>query len=102
MKIFRDEDGQMLVFSALSMTILVGFLALAFDVGQMFRARRNLQVAADAAATAAALDYYYNYSVRGANAVAHAQAEGQAATTANWLTNGSNNVTVAINCPPTM
>ena len=48
--------------TALSMTVLVGFLALAIDVGMLFRAKRNMQIAADAAAIAGALDYKYNGS----------------------------------------
>jgi Flp pilus assembly protein TadG len=101
MKILRNEDGQMLVFTALSMTILIGFLAIAIDVGLLFRTKRNLQTAADAAATAAALDYYFNLSVQGANAVTHAQAEGQTASTANGFTDGQNGATVTISCAPT-
>jgi hypothetical protein len=44
------------------MTALLGFMALALDVGVIFRARRNLQIAADAAATAGALDLYQSMS----------------------------------------
>lgn len=91
----------MLVFTALSMTILVGFLAIAVDVGLLFRTKRNLQMAADSAATAAALDYYYNYTVQGSSAVSHAQAVGQTAATSNGFTDGSGGATVTINCPPT-
>ena len=42
--------------------LLMAFLALAIDVGTLFRARRNMQIAADAAAVAGALDYKYNVS----------------------------------------
>jgi hypothetical protein len=56
MKKFRNENGQALIFTALSMSMLLGFMALAIDVGLLFRAKRNLQIAADAAATAGALD----------------------------------------------
>jgi Flp pilus assembly protein TadG len=62
MKTLRKEEGQTLVLTALSMMILLAFMALAIDVGLLFRAKRNLQTAADAAATAAALDYLYNSS----------------------------------------
>ncbi len=60
MRIREDESGQMLVMTALSLTILLGFVALAVDVGMMFRAQRNMQIAADAAAVAAALNASYN------------------------------------------
>jgi len=60
MKSLRDESGQMLVLTALAMTVLLGFMALALDVGLLFRAKRNVQTAADAAAIAAALEYNYH------------------------------------------
>ncbi len=59
MKIFRNEDGQTLVLTALCMTAMLGFMALAIDVGLLFRAKRNMQITADAVAVAAALDFYY-------------------------------------------
>ena len=94
MRIRNDESGQAIVLVALTMTVLIGFLALATDVGVLFRARRNLQIAADAAATAAALDYLYNGSI------SSAQAAGQAAATANGATNGVGGVSVTVNGPP--
>src|SRR5258707_15075779 len=99
MKILRDENGQTLVLTALCMTALLGFMALAIDVGLLFRAKRNMQIAADGAALAAALDYYYN-NATASNPVAHAQAAGQTAATANGVTDGTNG-TVTINCHPT-
>jgi Flp pilus assembly protein TadG len=59
----HKESGQALIFVALSMAVLMGFMALAIDVGLLFRARRNMQIAADAAAAAAALNYLYYGSV---------------------------------------
>lgn len=90
----RDESGQMLVLVALSMTVLLGFLALAVDVGLLFRAKRNMQVAADAAAVAGALDYKFNANVTTAKSTA------QTAATANGVTNGTNGAVVTINVPP--
>lgn len=89
-----DQAGQVLVITALSMTLLLAFLGFAIDVGLLFRAKRNAQIAADAAAVAGALDYQYNTSVTSAKTA------GQAAATANGFTNGSNGVTVTINPPP--
>ncbi len=60
MKDSRSESGQVLVLTALCMTAFLGFMALAIDAGLLFRAKRNLQIAADAAATAGALDWKYN------------------------------------------
>jgi Flp pilus assembly protein TadG len=76
------------------MTILLGFTAFAVDVGTLFHAKRNLQIAADAAATAGALDYRYNGSITSA------QTAGQAAAAQNHVTNGSGGATVTINVPP--
>jgi hypothetical protein len=54
MKILRDEEGQTLVMVALSLTVLLGFVGLATDVGIMQRQKRIAQSVADTAAIAAA------------------------------------------------
>jgi len=59
MKRFRNEDGQVLVITVLCMGILIGALGMAIDVGVLFRARRNMQIAADAAAMAGATALFY-------------------------------------------
>jgi hypothetical protein len=99
MRDIRDgESGQVIVFTCLSMGVLLGFMGLAIDVGRIFRARRDLQLAADAAATAAALDYHYNLSVTSARTA------GRAASSANGYTNGTvvgpGTVQVTISMPP--
>ncbi len=94
MKMRESERGQALVLVAFCAVVLIGFAALATDVGVLFRAKRNMQIAADAAATAAALDYLYNGSV------SSAKTAGQAAAAANGVTNGSGGATVVINDPP--
>jgi Flp pilus assembly protein TadG len=76
----ENESGQALVLVALSMAVLMGFMALAIDVGLLFRSRRNLQIAADSAAAAAAVNYLYTND---ANAAAAAAA---LAATANGVT----------------
>ena len=63
MKLFRKEEGQTLVFTALLMCCLMGFMALAIDVGVLFRAQRRLQIAADAAAIAGGITDYYSQTV---------------------------------------
>jgi hypothetical protein len=50
----RGERGATLVFVAVSLGALFGFLALAIDLGMMFVAREDAQRAADAAALAGA------------------------------------------------
>ncbi|MFZ0662122.1 MAG: pilus assembly protein TadG-related protein [Acidobacteriaceae bacterium] len=94
MKHFRDERGQILVLAALSMLLLLAFVALATDVGLLFRAKRNAQIAADAAAVAGALDYKYNGSATSA------EAAGQTASTANGITNGASGAVVTVSEPP--
>ncbi|MBE7159247.1 MAG: hypothetical protein INR62_12600, partial [Rhodospirillales bacterium] len=52
----RDESGQALVIGALSLVVLMGALGLAIDGGQLRYQKRQMQLAADAAALAAALE----------------------------------------------
>ena len=94
MRIRHDESGQVLVLAALCLTALLGFVALATDVGLLFRAKRNLQIAADAAASAGALDYLYNASNSSEIAAA------SAAAAQNGVTNGSGGAVVTVNVPP--
>ena len=47
-----DESGATAIFFALTLSVLCGFIALAFDVGHMFMVRAELQRTADAAALA--------------------------------------------------
>jgi hypothetical protein len=99
MRLFRDENGQTLVLTAVCMVAFMGFLALAVDVGTLFNTKRQLQAAADAAATAAALQYLDLYNTDNANqagAKTSAITAGTAAATAN--ANGSTAaVTVNVN-----
>src|SRR5438045_5239496 len=88
-----DETGQVLVIAALSMTVLLGFVGLATDVGVLFCTRRTTQSAADAAAVAGALDYLYNGSS------SKAIAAGKAAATANGVTDGTGSAVVTISVP---
>jgi hypothetical protein len=50
----RRQSGQMLLVAALSMAVLLGFTAMAIDVGMAYQDRRDLQNDADAAALAGA------------------------------------------------
>ncbi len=94
MKQIGSENGQMLIMVALCLPVLMGFVALAVDVGVMFHTKRQLQIAADAAAIGAALDYKFNGSL------SSAQQAGLNAASTNGVTNGVNGATVAINMPP--
>lgn len=91
MRIFREDKGQVLVLTALSMILLLGFVALATDVGVLFRLKRNLQTAADAAATAGAL--YASYGQSASDAAFTAASD-------NGVTDGTDGATVVVNIPP--
>jgi hypothetical protein len=92
MKSVQKQRGQVIVLVALAMTVLLGFLGLATDVGMLWAVRRKAQTAADAAAGA------------GLDAVLVGQSSGysSAATdvaTINGFTNGTQNTTVAVSEP---
>src|ERR1700679_4257218 len=90
MKSLKDESGQVLVLSVLSMSLLIGFLALAVDVGTLFRAKRMMQTAADRVAIAGAQEYPYG----------DYQTAGQAAAAQNGVVVGTNGGVVTINPAP--
>lgn len=94
---FRDnEKGQVLVITAVCMVALLGFLALAVDVGVLFHTRWELQTAADAAATAAAVEYVYNGNSRSGAITA-----GTNAATANNVNDGNTMTpSVTVNANP--
>lgn len=55
-KLMKNEDGAVVIIVALMMTVLMGFAALAIDIGFMYNQRRALQNAADAGALAGVLE----------------------------------------------
>jgi Flp pilus assembly protein TadG len=90
LRLLKDENGQVVVLTILSMTMLLGFVALAVDVGVLFNAKRRVQIAADAGAIAAALEASYGSG---------------SATTAAQTAAGNNGITdttnqVAVHNPP--
>lgn len=95
MNLLRDERGQTMVITALCLTCFMGFLALAIDVGLLFNTRRKLQIAADAAATAAALQYIDTYN--GSNQGTAQTAAIVAGNAAGQLNAGSASVSVHVN-----
>src|ERR1700756_4639745 len=92
--LLRDESGQTLIFVTVSMSVIFGFLAMAADVGTLLHDKRNLQIAADSAAIAGAVEENVN------PAAANVRAAGALAATQNGFTDGSNQATVTINPPP--
>src|SRR5438552_16468968 len=57
-RIVHNESGQMLIMTALMLPVLLGFAALALDAGFAFETRKQIQTAADSAATAAAFELF--------------------------------------------
>ena len=53
------ENGQVLILVTIFLLVLVCFVAMAADVGLMFRYKRNMQIAADAGAVAGAIASRY-------------------------------------------
>jgi Flp pilus assembly protein TadG len=56
----RDETGQIVVLTALLLTVLLFAVGIAFDLGTLFVAKRTLQEAVDAAAYAGSIALYNN------------------------------------------
>jgi Flp pilus assembly protein TadG len=83
--------GQILVIVAMLMAVLVGFVALATDVGLLWSERRQMQTATDAAAIAAAT------ALRSAASISSAARN---VASINGFTNGTNSATVTVNNPP--
>lgn len=83
-----------MMMTVLAMSVLLGFMGLAVDVGTLFHVKRELQTAADAAAVAGTLEYLYTDSVSKATTYA------DNASAANGFTNGSNGVAVTVHDPP--
>jgi hypothetical protein len=84
-RLLRDEEGQVLVFVAALLTVLIGMGALVLDVGSWFKTQRHLQTAVDAAALAGAQKLPISVSEAQALAVSYAQ-DNYAGLTASNLT----------------
>lgn len=87
----KDESGQAMILTLLCMTCLLGMVGFAADIGTLFYAKRNLQIAADAAAIAGAGELNYGDST----------AAGDAAAAQNGVVIGTNGGAVYMNTPPT-
>ncbi len=88
MRKLGNESGQTLVFVALGISLMLGFAALATDIGIMLREQNLAQHAADSAAIAGATRLHYASSVVTAAALYDASLNG--------FTNGTNGVTVTV------
>jgi Flp pilus assembly protein TadG len=93
MNLIRSEDGSVTVLTAVSLIAVLGMMGLAIDVGQIRLAKQRLQMVADAAALAGALELSQCGGTANCSAMNTAA---QAALTENSLT-GS---TVLNHCAP--
>jgi hypothetical protein len=93
MKRLKDESGQALIITALCMTCLFGFAALAADVGILLREKRMAQTAADGAAVAGASEMFVS--------TAQVSLVAKAAAGLNGFSDGVNGATVVVNGGPT-
>lgn len=101
----RSENGQVLVMAALSITVLLGIVALATDVGIMLHEKRILQTAADSAAIAGAAQLSNAASNPGGGAT-HCNSNTNNcwyyAALTDALQNGIPNSSVTASNPPTL
>ena len=88
------QSGSIAVLTAVLLPILLGFMALAIDVGYMFVVKSRMQVAADSAALVAANSLNHGQGIDTAYAWA------LTATAANGFTNGFKSTKVTLSVPP--
>jgi hypothetical protein len=90
----QHQRGAMAVMTALLLPMLLGFMALALDVGYVLLQRNRMQVAADAAALLAAGARQHGQDINSAQALA------LTATQANGFTQGVGQTLVSVAIPP--
>ncbi len=95
MKLNR-EAGQVLVFVALTLVVLIGVMGLAIDIGYLRYMKRQIQTAADAGAIAGALEL----SSCGSGCGASIQTAADTASGENGFANGAKGVNIVVNNPP--
>ena len=93
-RLLKDERGSVLAFFV-ALPVVAGTVAVGVETGQLYRTKRQMQGASDAAALAAAINKVNGGS--NTSAAAAAQYEAQR----NGFQNGVGGVTVTVNTPPT-
>ena len=91
--LFAGQRGTVAILIGLSMSVLIGAIALGTDVTYVMYKHRQMQTAADAAALAAAVALSKGYPTDYA-------LEARAITASSGFVNGTNGVTVTVNKPP--
>jgi Flp pilus assembly protein TadG len=97
-----DQSGQVVVFMAVTMTVLVGFVGFATDVGSWYLEQRHLQSVVDSAALAGAQALPDNSARASALAQDYAKANGGTVSAVTFSGNGGAdtiNVTAARPAP---
>ncbi len=89
----RNQDGAALLYVALVLPVLFGFMALAIDLGAAYHHKRRMQTAADAAALSGAFEKFRNNS---AQIVPSALAE----AARNGFTDANGGVAITVSNPP--
>ena len=93
----RDERGQILILTALSMTVLLGMAALSIDASFMYDKRNRLFAAADGAAKTAAMEVHRRAAACDESATL--QNFGNQQAVAMGFTPGAPTV-IEMHCPP--
>ncbi len=92
----RSQRGQATVLTLVFITALLGMAALVLDVGSWFRAQRDTQAAADAAALAAAQSLPESTADAGVLAASYVSKNGAGTTTVTFSTKTVANDTVKV------
>lgn len=100
MKKLGSESGTVLIFVALSLTLLLGFVGFATDVGVLLHEKREAQTAADSAALAAATEAIAEGDPTTLTSSITQAAQNDAAL--NGFTNGANGTTVTVSMAPSL
>ena len=93
-RLLKDERGSVLAFFV-AIPVVAGTVAVGVETGQLYRTKRQMQGAADAAALAGAIDKVNGGTNTSATAAALYEAQ------RNGFQNGVGGVTVTVNSPPT-
>jgi len=97
----QQRRGSMLIWLLLSLTVIVGVVALGMDGGRLFEQRRHIQSTADAAALAAATQLYEHHaSDQGLDNSGAAAEAALSIAAANGCSNDGINSSVTVNIPP--
>jgi Flp pilus assembly protein TadG len=88
----RGERGSVLVLTAVALPVLIGFAALALDIGYIYDYRQGMGAAADAAAISGAFEVKKNSSISQTSLESYARDDAMR----NGFLNGLNNISVAV------